>query len=65
MSDSKVIFIPSMSLAYEDNMLESVSIGGELYKRSNAPLVTENLILRAENMKLKEMVRKLEIEVDE
>lgn len=33
MSDTRTIVIPSMVLNYEDNMLESVGIGGELYYR--------------------------------
>jgi hypothetical protein len=33
MSDTKVVFLPSMSLIYEDNVLESVDISGETFYR--------------------------------
>ncbi len=56
MSDSKVVFIPSMSLTYEDNMLEFVGIGGELYRR-DTPLIAENSVLKAENAKLRKLLR--------
>ena len=33
MSDTKTIIIPSLSLNYEDNLLESIGMGRELYYR--------------------------------
>lgn len=35
MSDSKTILIPSFALNYVHNRLESVGVGGELYKRDS------------------------------
>lgn len=46
MNKTTITFIPSMSLTYENDLLESVGIGGELYKRET-PLSAEIAKLRA------------------
>lgn len=62
MSYGKTILIPSMTLSYIDNRLESVGLGGELYKR-NSPLVDENARLKAENEKLRELIQDMHISI--
>ena len=51
MSKTTVTFVPSLTLTYEDNLLESVGIGGEMYVRSTP--------LKYENTKLRELVEDL------
>ena len=60
---SRTICIPSLALNYEDNLLESVGIGGELYYRKQRDWHAiarshEQTIERmgAENAKLRELV---------
>ena len=64
MRDARTIVIPSIVLNYEDNLLESVGIGGELYYRKQRDWYAiarsyEQTIERmgAENAKLRELVR--------
>ena len=45
MSKTTVTFVPSLTLTYEDHLLESVGIGGEMYVRIT-PLKHENAKLR-------------------
>ena len=64
MSDAKVVFLPSMSLIYEDNVLESVDISGETFYRKQrdwqAVARAHELTIERmgdENARLKELVR--------
>jgi hypothetical protein len=51
--EKATIIVPGIALNYDGNMLESVGIGGEMFRRET-PLSAENRLLRAENAKLRE-----------
>jgi hypothetical protein len=53
--EKTTVLIPSIALNYDGNMLESVGIGGEMFRRET-PLNAENTRLKAENAKLRELV---------
>jgi hypothetical protein len=53
--EKATIIVPGIALNYDGNMLESVGIGGEMFRRET-PLSAENRLLRAENAKLRELV---------
>ncbi len=55
MIETRTVFVPGIALNYDGNMLESVGIGGEMFRRET-PLSAENTRLRAENAKLRELL---------
>ena len=58
MTETRTLLVPQLALNYDGNVLGSVGIGGELYVR-DTPLIAENAVLKAENAKLRELVREL------
>lgn len=71
MSETRTVFIPAISLGYENNLLESVSVGGETFFRKQRDWRAiaksrEQTIERmgAENAKLRELVRDMFEEIE-
>ena len=52
MSETRTISVPSIALNYDGKMLESVGIGGEMFRRET-PLSAENAQLKSDNAKLR------------
>ena len=61
MSETRTISVPSIALNYDEGMLESVGIGGEIFRRET-PLSAENAQLKSENASLRGSVRWFVIE---
>lgn len=53
--EKATIIVPGIALNYDGNMLESVGIGGEMFRRET-PLSAENRLLKAENAKLHDLI---------
>ena len=56
MSEIRTISVPSIALNYDGKMLESVGIGGEMFRRET-PLSAENAQLKEENASLRGAVQ--------